>query len=555
MKRIAQWSLVYIMIAVAGFGVIFLGARGAQMAQMFGKDVELTMSESAMTAATEATPQERGTVSTLGPSASGSPAIAALDVEPASSEPDAEAETAEQQLPSSQELSAVGAIEVKEDRQVVLGTGGRVDRVLVEEGDQVSADDLLIALDTTYLDWAVEQAEIGFETARINFEEMGDEIEESDIELARAQLLQAQEDYTETEAGPKEEELAAAQSAATAAWAQYQEVQKKPTPAQVNSALASMRKAEISVQQAQREFDKIAWLPESAATDAADNLQKATVDLEAAKTTYEEASKPATEAELNSALSAAQSAQDKLNRLLEMPTPAQLAAANANILSAQTALDKLEKGPKESELRKSELSVRQAMIGLEQARLAREEAEVKAPIDGVVLSMNLDVGQEASAGTVAATIADTEDLRLVVNVEQKDIGRIETGQPVVISVFALPEDQFLGQVDRIAPTANSGTGFVTFPVLIVLTDGPLDRVLPGMTASAVFAEEGTSTESAGSSAVEPESDMQTEITDSATITDSSTISETLQDDAASNEPAPDEAEGEAGVDEAGNSAP
>ena len=393
-----------------------------------------------------------------------------------------------QQSAPVEDLSAVGAIEVKEDRQVVLGTGGRVDEVLIEEGDAVKAGDLLIGLDTTYLDWAVEQAEIGFETARINFEELGESIEASDVELARAQLLQAQEDFEEVKQGPSEEELAAAQSAAAAAWASYEEVQQKPTPAQVNSALANLRKAEIGVQQAQREFDKIAWLPESAATDAADNLQRATVDLEAAKAAYEEASKPATEAELKSALSSAQSAQDRLNQLLEMPTPAALAAASATVLVAQTALDKLEEGPKQSEMRKSELNVRQAMIGLEEARLARENAEVTAPIDGVVLSVNVDVGQQASAGSVAATLADTSLLRLVVNVEQKDIGNVQTGQPVAISVFALPQEQFMGEVDRIAPTANSGTGFVTFPVVIIMTEGPLEKLLPGMTASAVFAE-------------------------------------------------------------------
>ncbi len=419
-----------------------------------------------------------------------------------------------QSLPG-EDLSAVGAIEVKDDRQVVLGTGGRVDQVLIEEGDRVGAGDLLIALDTTYLDWAVEQAEIGFETARINFEELGDQIEEADIEVARAQLLQAQEDFEEVKDGPTEEELAAAQSAAAAAWAQYEEIQEKPTPAQVNSALASLRKAEITVQQAQREFDKIAWLPESAATDAADNLQRATVDLEAAKAAFEEASKPATEAELKSALSSAQSAQDRLNRLLEMPTPASLAAANANVLSAQTALEKLEEGPKESELRKSELNVRQAMIGLEEARLARGHAEVEAPIDGVVLAVNVDVGQQASAGSVAATLADTTNLRLVVNVEQKDIGKIQTGQPVAISVFALPSEQFVGEVDRIAPTASSGTGFVTFPVVIIMTEGPLDQLLPGMTASAVFGEADAAAQDSDAASAEADTEPETAETEAA----------------------------------------
>lgn len=461
MKRIAQWSLILIMIALVGFGATLLAARGAQMALMLGTDAA-----DSETAAPKAASAQIATLSS------------GQTLEPA---------TDEQTLPG-EDLSAVGAIEVKDDRQVVLGTGGRVDAVLIEVGDRVLAGDLLIALDATYLDWAVEQAEIGFETARINFEELGDLIEESDIEVAKAQLLQAEENFAEVEAGPKPEELAAAKSGAAAAWAQYEETQEKPTPAQVNQALANLRKAEIGLQQAQREFDKIAWLPEAAATDASDNLQRATVDLEAAKAAYEEASKPASEAELQSALSAAQSAQDRLNRLLEMPTPANLAAANANVLSAQTALQKLEEGPKESEMRKAELNVRQAMIALEQARLQRDHAEVQAPIDGAVLTVNLDVGQAASPGTVAATLADTGNLRLVVNVEQKDIGKVQTSQTVSISVFALPQEEFSGMVDRIAPTANSGTGFVTFPVVIVLTEGPVDQLLPGMTASAVFGE-------------------------------------------------------------------
>lgn len=484
MKRIAQWSLVFMMIALTGFGATLLAARGAQMAFLIADSAEGKVQPGTGTTA----------VQTLGANPSETAdRVAAIDAIPAD----------EQAVPG-EELNAVGAIEVKDERQVVLGTGGRVEQVLVEEGDRVGSGDLLIALDTIYLDWAVEQAEIGFETARIDFEELGELIEEADIELARAQLLQAEEDLAEIEDGPTEESLAAAQSAAAAAWAQYEETQDKPTPAQINQALANLRKAEISLEQAQREFDKIAWLPEAAATDAADDLQRATVDLEAAKAAYEEASKPATESELKSALSAAQAAQDQLNRLLEMPTPADLAKAKADVLAAQTALDKLEEGPKESDLRKAELGVRQAMIALEQARMEREFAEVQAPIDGVILTVNVEVGQEAAPGTVVATLADTSDLRLVVNVEQKDIGKVTAGQPVAVSVFALPEEQFLGEVDRIAPSANSGTGFVTFPVVISLTEGPMDQLLPGMTASAMLLE------GPESEAAEPEAGAESE---------------------------------------------
>lgn len=485
MKRFAQWSLIFVMIALVGFGATVLTIRSSQMAQMLVQDGAITHLN---------LPSKSDEMVQTASAAHSVPF--AEDASPSEAPAEAPAQDPDPQVVvPGEELSAVGAIEVKEDRNVVLGVGGRVDEVLVEEGDRVQAGDTLAKLDATYLDWSVEQAEIGFETARIDFEELGDEVEEADIELGRAQLLQAQEDLADVEEGPTEEALAAAQSAAAAAWAQYEETKDKPLPAQVNQALANLRKAEITLQQAQREFDKIAWLPEAAATDAADNLQRATVDMEAAKAAYEEASKPATEAELQSALSSAQSAQDKLNELLEMPTPAQLAAANANVLAAQTALDELLEGPEESELRKAELNVRQAMIGLEEARLQRSHAEVTAPIDGVVLAVNLAVGQEASAGSVAATLADTSNLRLVVNVEQKDIGKVQNGQNVAVSVFALPNETFFGQVDRIAPTANSGTGFVTFPVVIVLSEGPMEQLLPGMTASAVFNEtESASTE-------------------------------------------------------------
>ena len=57
-----------------------------------------------------------------------------------------------QTTPPTGPLNAVGVIAVVRDRQVVLGAGGRVDEIAVEVGDPVSAGDLLIALDTTYLD-------------------------------------------------------------------------------------------------------------------------------------------------------------------------------------------------------------------------------------------------------------------------------------------------------------------------------------------------------------------------------------------------------------------
>ncbi len=329
-------------------------------------------------------------------------------------------------------LNAVGRVELVGRHQVVLETSGKIDRLAAQVGDFVKAGDLLVALDTSLLEAAMERAEISLETARIGLEELTDEPEASDIAVAEANLLQAKENLALVADGPTPEELQAQANSVEAAWARHALLMEGPTQAKINQAQAAFAQAEVDLQKAQREYDKIAWLPEAAATDTADNLQRATIAYEAAKAAYEEAVKPTERADLLSALSAAQSAQDAYNRLQEKPTPAELADAKAKVAAAENALDKLTRGPDDADVRKAELTVRQALLNLDQAEVDLDNAEVRAPIDGTVLELSVDPGQQGSAGSHIATLADTGNLKLVVNVEQTDISQVIEGQPVAI---------------------------------------------------------------------------------------------------------------------------
>ncbi|MCC9078415.1 efflux RND transporter periplasmic adaptor subunit [Litorilinea aerophila] len=457
MKRMLSWTVLFVLFASIGFGTTLMLANGAGLQEMLTQALTAQPGTLSASSAGEAAPQEQ-----LPP-------------------------------PGPVPVNAVGRIDLVTTRQVVLESSGRISEIAVEVGDQVEAGDLLMSLDTTQLEWALEKAEINFETARLAFEKLGRQVDESDIALAEANLLSAQENLARVKAGYTPEELAAAESAAAAAWARYNELKERPTQAQIVQAQANLKKAELAVQAAQREYDKIAWLPESAATAAADNLQRATIDYEAAKAAYEEAIKPATQAELQSALSAAQQAQHNLNQLKEKPTPAELAEAEARVAAAEHALKQAQEGVDEADQRTAELRVRQAMIDLEQARLNLQNAQVLAPVAGTVLDISVELGQQGSAGTVVATLADLNDIELVANVEQRDIARVHVGQVVEISVYALPDEHFQGVVEKIAPVADSGASFVTFPVIIRLTDGPLELIRPGMTASANFMEGETAT--------------------------------------------------------------
>ena len=382
--------------------------------------------------------------------------------------------------------SGVGRVDLQEKQQVVILVGGIVDEVTVELGDIVKKGDVLVKLNTKELEWAVQQAEMNLEGARLSLAKLNETVEATDIAQAEANYLSAKENMAVVQSGPTEEQLGAAENNAAAAWATYEELKAGPTQEQLTQANATLRKAEISLQEAQRAYDKIAWMPEAGTTSESAALQEATLSYESAKAAYDEVVQPAKPSALQSALASAQGAQGALNELKKKPTPAELADAKAGLASAEATLAKLKKGPNANDLRQAEIGVEQALIVLEQARLNLENAQVVAPISGTVLALNVEPGLSISGGSVVATLADTSQLKLTVNVEQKEIRHIQVGQKATVSVYALPDRTFTGVVDLIVPVSDTSTGLVNYPVTLSLTDDVLEGLLPGMTATAIF---------------------------------------------------------------------
>lgn len=438
MKRALRWSMSAMTLALVGAGALFFWRAGAQLNSLAEPGAR-TLSNLEQTVTVTATP-----------------------------------------------VSAVGMIELVSKRQVVLKTSGTIAQVAVEEGDTVKRGDLLVALDTQQLEWAVQQADMGLENARIGLEKALEAIDKSDIAVAEAALLSAQETLALVEAGPTKEQLEAARAAAAAAWAAYNELREGPSPEALTQANAALKQAEIDRQQAQRAYDRIAWQPDAGASSEGAALQRASINYEAAKARYDELVKPAMPSQLQSALATAQRAQDALNELQKKPTPAELAAARANVANAEAALAKLKKGLDAGDIRSAELAVQSAQIGLEQAKLNLNNARVTAPTDGVVLEVNVEVGEQGSSGTTVASVADITKLRLVVNVEQKDIRHVKLNQPAAVTVYGLGDTVYPGVVERIAPQGTTGTGSILFPVTIRFTGESLADLKPGMSATATF---------------------------------------------------------------------
>ncbi len=120
------------------------------------------------------------------------------------------------------------------------------------------------------------------------------------------------------------------------------------------------------------------------------------------------------------------------------------------------------------------------------ARAALANAEVRAPFAGVITSLDLKVGEYASAGTPVVTIADTSSWVVkTTDLTEIDVVELKEGQPVAITLDALPGAELKGNVLSIGQSFAENQGDVVYEVTVLLTDkNPAMRW--GMTAAVTF---------------------------------------------------------------------
>jgi HlyD family secretion protein len=134
-------------------------------------------------------------------------------------------------------------------------------------------------------------------------------------------------------------------------------------------------------------------------------------------------------------------------------------------------------------------SVGQATAALREAELSLANATIYSPIDGVVISRNVDVGQTVAASLQAPvlfTIAeDLAKMQVDTAVAESDVGRLAAGQPVSFTVDAFPEEVFHGAVRQIRNASTTVQNVVTYDAVIDVANPELE-LRPGMTANVTF---------------------------------------------------------------------
>jgi HlyD family secretion protein len=176
----------------------------------------------------------------------------------------------------------------------------------------------------------------------------------------------------------------------------------------------------------------------------------------------------------------AQYAYDSAVATLEA-SEAQEHASQSTVRSAQAQLRVTE-----AQVQAAEAQVRQKRAALAQAQVDLDHTFIRAPVDGVVVSRNVDAGQTVAASLQAPvlfTIAqDLTRMQVDANIDEADIGRTREGMEAMFTVDSFPGETFRGRVVQIRKAPQVVQNVVTYIVVIAVSN-PAQKLMPGMTAN------------------------------------------------------------------------
>jgi HlyD family secretion protein len=296
----------------------------------------------------------------------------------------------------------------------------------------------------------------------------GQVIAQLDPAQAKAQVDQARANLEQAKASLANARAAVVNSRAGVTDAQARNLAARST-VQNNQAGVSGAEANVAVLKAQQD-DAMSLLKQQ------ESLLKAGViaqrDYDVAVTAYKTA-----EARYNQAV--AQLNQAKIS---------EQSSSSAGIAQSQATVEQAK-----AQVQQSQASVQQAAAQVQQAEAALSLAEVNlshttiaSPIDGIVVSRDVNVGQTVAASLSAPTLFtianDLTQMQVIANIDQADIGLVEQAKSVRFSVDAFPGKEFDGKIEQMRLNPVNVQNVVTYNVVIDV-DNPEQKLKPGMTAN------------------------------------------------------------------------
>jgi HlyD family secretion protein len=311
---------------------------------------------------------------------------------------------------SDNSIRASGTIEAT-DVDVSFQIAGRVIEVLAVEGQPVKAGDVLARISADELVHRVNQLQAA-------------------LDAAASQVLQ-QQGTVRMRRDIVEGQIEQARGQAQASRVAADRVREGLRPQEIQVAEADLAQAEAQLTQSRADFERTS------------NLFKEGVvprqQLDAA------------EAALRTAESARKAANQRLALAREGSRRQDIAEAEARAETAQAGVSVAQAGRTDVEIQRAALNAAQARekelrAQLEAAKTQLSYTEIRSPLDGVVLTKNVEAGEFVNPGTPVVTIANIEDLWMNIYIPETKTGLVKLGQNVRVTVDSFPGESFKGKI-------------------------------------------------------------------------------------------------------------
>lgn len=351
----------------------------------------------------------------------------------------------------SDSVSLKGTIAGQSKTNVMSLAAAEITAVNVQVGDIVKEGDPLVTLDQKDIEKQIAELKTNINNANA--------IAANDAVQKQESLNQAKQDQTTT--------LAKATDSVNKAQASYDELVKKRDDCQtklnnkkneLNTAGNARDTAKNELDTAKKSYQDV-QAEASADPTNADLLKKAND----ASSVYEQKQELYTslctnyetingdikslQAELDAYPDQLKSAEEAVNTAKSSYSDAET-STNRSVSTAQNTVD----------MQKYQTSTtRDLKDQLEQLQKQLADCTLSAPIGGVVTAVNVSVGDKNTAGTTMITIEDTSSLKVIVNVEEADILKIQEGMPATVSTDATGDEEIKGTVTRVVRVKNQST--------------------------------------------------------------------------------------------------
>lgn len=339
---------------------------------------------------------------------------------------------------ASETVFGSGSIEA-EEVAVSAEVGGRVKLLLVDEGDAVVADQVLVQLDDDLLLAQMREAEAAVAKAKAHLAQVEAGPTAEALAVAEAELAQAE----------------AAAKAAKATWDAALALRKNPQEleSQIISARTNVDLAAHRVEQARAQVE-LARVERDHHHNPSHEYYVADQQVRAA------------EAALRAAEAGHRAAQSALSHLLRVrQNPLDLEAqvhaaegayrqAEQAVQVARAALEAVRAGSTEEEVQIAKAQVRQAEAALAALQVQRDKFTLRAPLTGLVTRRAIHEGEAVTPGARLLTLADLDRVTVTIYVPETLIGRVRVGQQTLVRVDSFPERAFQGEVIFIASRAE-----------------------------------------------------------------------------------------------------